>query len=158
MRRTDSFRARQTLSYRHPVIAASHTVFTRLTSGGKFPGNRSRKYPPPNPRKPPLPILENRRSRPSKTGLIKRCFKKCHIAECNLKKGLYPVFALILTICLQVNSGVPSLLLPGTPLPVLCTLLPVVLPPLLSTSTLDKHGPPDYRSLVFDSFRLYPCW
>ena len=58
MRRTDSFRARQTLSYRHPVIAASHTVFSWLTSGGKFPGNRSRSMPTTTKtRLNPLPAL-----------------------------------------------------------------------------------------------------
>jgi hypothetical protein len=72
----------------HGFFAGTAAVCSWPTSGGKFPGNRSRKYPPPNPRKPPIPILENRRFIPSKTGLIKRCFKMCNIAECNLKKGL----------------------------------------------------------------------
>ena len=69
-------------------IAGSYPYDSWPTSGIKFPGifpsNRSRS----RIQKPPIPILENCRSRPSKTGLIKRCFKKCHILKCNLKSGL----------------------------------------------------------------------
>ncbi len=58
-------RAGQTLSYRHPVFAASHTVFSWPTSGIKFPVK-----PIPKTR---LLTLENRRSRTlpiiPKTGL-----------------------------------------------------------------------------------------
>ena len=111
-------RVKQTLSYRHPVFAAPATVFSWPTSGIKFSGNSPSNRSRSSTGNLPIPILENRRFIPSKTGLIKRCNKKCHILKCILKNGLYPVFAYVLTIWLHNNSREPCLFLSGTPCPV----------------------------------------